>query len=234
LKPFDFEHVCVATRQRRGGRGRCLLLLALTLLLAGCRDPAGRLHDLGADVQEDQGGTTVTCQRTKNTNLILQRLPDLPHVRALVLNDTDVTDAGLQGLGELAGLESVTIGVGRQISNAGLAHLNRLQSLKELTLVGTHVTDEGLKEVAGLSGLRQLCVSNVSELGLRHLRHMPHLEHLQLRHAKVTPTGVQELQALRGLKSLTLVRCRISEADADELPRGLPNCRTTITRDQAE
>ncbi len=230
-RPARGEYTC----RRLRCRGRSLLVLATTLLMVGCRDPVARLHELGAEVTQDaHGGASVSCQRTKDTNAILKHLPDLGQVRSLVLNDTDVTDTGLRSLTELTGLETLTVGVGRRVTNAGLVHLVKLKNLKELALVSTRVTDEGMEQVADIGGLRQLCVSNVSDAGFQHLRKTTNLEHLELMHAEITHVGVQDLQALRRLKFLSLLWCRISDADLDDLKRGLPGCQLTVASDRAK
>jgi hypothetical protein len=183
--------------------------------------------------RDADGRFSVTCQRTKNTDKILKRVRQLAHVRSIVLNETDVTDRGLSGLAELTGLEALRIGVGRQITDAGLAELARLQDLKELALVGTRVTDEGMKHVAALRGLRQLSVSDVSDAGFHQLRQLAGLEQLELLRADITPAGVEDLQALRQLRSLALIGCHLSDANLDELRRGLPDCRMTVAADRA-
>lgn len=60
----------------------------------------------------------------------------LPHLKALYINDNQLTDAGLAAVPKLRSLEELNIGGGR-FSNAGLAQLANLPSLQYLLLWGT-------------------------------------------------------------------------------------------------
>jgi internalin A len=64
----------------------------------------------------------------------------------LVLNATQVTDAGLAHLSGLMTLERLTL-VATQVTDAGLAHLTGLTGLETLNLSETQVTDAGISEL---------------------------------------------------------------------------------------
>ncbi|MBC7856004.1 MAG: hypothetical protein IAF94_21455 [Pirellulaceae bacterium] len=76
---------------------------------------------------------------------ILQ-LPALANLKELSVNNTNLTDAGLERISWLPNLESLDLSH-TQVSDAGLVHLKRLANLKDLTLENTKITNAGVKEL---------------------------------------------------------------------------------------
>ncbi len=71
---------------------------------------------------------------------------------------------------------------GAKITDAGLKHLERLPSLRVLTLSDTQVSDAGLEHLKCLADLRLLDLrgTDVTDAGLQHLRGLPELSTLRL------------------------------------------------------
>ncbi|MCH8922033.1 MAG: hypothetical protein IIA67_02655 [Planctomycetes bacterium] len=94
----------------------------------------------------------------------------------------------------------------RNVTDAGLAHLNELKNLEELNLNDTQVTDAVLEHVKGLTNLRELYLAhtNVTDAGLDHLSGLKTLERLDLSHTKITDAGLEHLKGLRRLSHLDL------------------------------
>ena len=63
----------------------------------------------------------------------------------LDLSDTEVTDAGLEQLKGVTGLEALALGA--KVTDAGLEHLKGLTELTFLQLFGTKVTDNGVDKL---------------------------------------------------------------------------------------
>ncbi len=74
-----------------------------------------------------------------------EQSPGKPVIKVL-LSDTQITDAGLEHLKGLTGLQSLHLR-STQITDAGLEHLKGLVSLQRLNIHGTQVTDEGVKKL---------------------------------------------------------------------------------------
>src|SRR5206468_943094 len=70
--------------------------------------------------------------------------------KTLVLENTEVTDAGLARLRGSTLLETLSLG-GTRITDAGLEHLKTLNRLRRLYLFKTSVTDAGLTHLQGLT-----------------------------------------------------------------------------------
>jgi internalin A len=84
-------------------------------------------------------------------------LQAIPHVRQLILADTNITDAGIAEIAKfknLAALEQLNLS-NAGITDAAIVHLLALKNLKVLNLAGTKVTPAGiLKLRRALPGLR--------------------------------------------------------------------------------
>jgi len=80
------------------------------------------------------------------TDELMKCLEGLPEVTRLYLNDTIVTDAGLQYVAKLETLKTLSL-QGSLVTDAGLVHLENLQLLKRIDLRGTSITKEGVKKL---------------------------------------------------------------------------------------
>lgn len=89
-------------------------------------------------------------------------------VRCLELVASPASDDDVGRLKVLPNLEALLLD-GTQITNAGLPHLKHFKRLRILTLRGTAVTDEGLAELVELQRLEQvsLGLSQVTESGIQ-------------------------------------------------------------------
>jgi Leucine-rich repeat (LRR) protein len=97
---------------------------------------------------------------------------------------------------------------GGQVTDAALAHLNRLTGLQELYLDGSQITDAGLADLQGLIGLRWLWLNRT----------------------QITDDGLVHLQALTGLQELWLLRTQVTDAGPAQLRQALPNCQIKTGR----
>ena len=118
-----------------------------------------------------------------------------PRLKQLEIDDTQVSDAGLEPLSRFRELEDLRLS-GTRVTDAGLKHLAGMPNLKVLTLRQTNVTDAGLKHLAGMSNLEMLDLyqTNVTDAGLAHLECLHCLNYLRLFDTRVTAAGVANLQ----------------------------------------
>jgi hypothetical protein len=85
----------------------------------------------------------------------------------------------------------------KRITDAGLEHLRRLTGLETLELHGQQITDAGLERLKNLSRLQQLSLSGegITDAGLKHLEGLQQLRNLHLFQTRVTPAGIAALKA---------------------------------------
>jgi hypothetical protein len=136
----------------------------------------------------------VTVWRAGITDAGLAGLPRLPRLRAVLLSGcTNITDEGLAHLErakELVRLDLTDI----PIKGPGLRHLTGLKKLTYLDLAGTAIADPALAEVAAISQLEALVLTRtaVTDAGLAHLYGMKRLAYVSPG-AGVTRQGVADL-----------------------------------------
>jgi hypothetical protein len=98
--------------------------------------------------------------------------------------------------------------------------------LKELNLVGSHVTDAGLAVIKALPNLEVLDLGdNITDGGLEHLSGHPRLESLDLFGTQITDAGLQRLHELPRLQSIRFDERRISTKAVEKLKSAVPNLK---------
>lgn len=182
----------------------------------------------------------ISVEFTMFTDAGLHELSKIEPLRLLYVTNTDITNEGMQTIGEMKNLTKLKIAGNPQlndtgmaplanlskleylfayqnlgITDAGLQHLQGLDSLHEISLSTTGITDEGLKYLAGLKNLGKLEIANckITDDGLKHLYQAKTLQNLDLRQTNVTPEGVAALK-------WALPKCKIeSDFQAEMLNR---------------
>src|SRR5262249_21458981 len=151
----------------------------------------------------------------------------LEHVQGLKQLQTLFLDRG-RGHGTDFTISS-TLSVGRprrmHITDAGLAYLQKLTQLKELSLYGTEITDEGLVHLAPLQQLTSLDLdgTQVSDAGLRHLTSLKNLKALHLDQTQITDQGLLQLHDLTKLSDLTTRNTQVTQQGRQAFEAYAPN-----------
>ena len=131
----------------------------------------------------------------------LQGLPHLEHI----CTPYGLTDAEMAGIATLQTVNEMEI-VATKLTDAGLASLARLRNLQVLHLEGTPMmTDEGLKALATLPKLRHLRLSGpFTDKGWAYLAALPSLKVLWLETPNATEEGLRYLARTGSLERLCL------------------------------
>jgi hypothetical protein len=111
---------------------------------------------------------------TNISNTDLNALEGLHRLKYLDISETQIDDAGLVPLCRFTHLRSLWIEDCKKITDAGMAHLSCMTSLRRLRLNNTNITDEGLKHLENLERLEHLEVKrcwNITQEGIRKLQH---------------------------------------------------------------
>ena len=133
----------------------------------------------------------------KVTDAGVAHLRGLKHLKRILIDQSHMTDEGLQTLAELPELEHLKL-YRHSFSDAGLAHLKRATKLKTL-LIGSGtsgVTDAGLASLQGLTDLEELDVSGsmVTDAGLDGLRGLTKLKDVGVNGTSVTKEGLKHFR----------------------------------------
>ncbi|MEO2031090.1 MAG: leucine-rich repeat domain-containing protein, partial [Planctomycetaceae bacterium] len=176
--------------------------LLIPFVLVGCGAESGPPH---APLPKAQEAAVAALKKTFENLGGEVQLDRTGEVFMVVLNDTQITDAGLEHVRGLTSLETLALD-NTQITDAGLEHLKGLTSLDWLYLHNTQITDAGLERLKGMTSLTWIDISNtqITDAGLEHLSGLTSLEKLYLHHTQITDAGLEHLTGMTSLDSLAL------------------------------
>jgi internalin A len=109
--------------------------------------------------------------------------------------------------------------------------LEGMKNLRDLTLVGRHMSLDAMKHIGRLGSLEDLCFTcgregmPVTDDGLVYLRGLKRLRALELSGTRVTDKGMKYLMPLKELRDLGLLYTPVRQSDVRELVRSLPKLR---------
>ncbi len=163
----------------------------------------------------------------KKKGSVIKEDEDLSKVGRLDFSGERLTDAGLAHLKPLTSLKALSL-TGTQVTDAGLAHLKPLTNLQTLYLDGTQVTDAGLAHLKPLTNLLWLYLegTQVTDAGLAHLKPLTSLQVLYLEGTQVTDAGLAHLKPLTSLQTLSLTGTQVTDAGVKALKEHIPGCNT--------
>lgn len=140
----------------------------------------------------------------------LQRLRDLPALRALGLRDcSSLSNHGVEAVCEISSLKAVDITRCTRLTNASLQSLCKLPALERLTITGCRrMSKKALSRLSRVSSLRHLDIASLDWLtdeAAPVLSSLSNLEHLDVRHCPyITDALIDTVAALPRLKSLAV------------------------------
>lgn len=157
------------------------------------------------------------------TDAALKQLDGL-NVRALSIEGTQITNAGLQHLRALANLKSLRLWA-HQFTNASLEHVKNLTSLEALDLDGTETQGSGLRHLADLPKLQTLVLGPaVRDVDLEYLQDLASLQEVDLRACRqISDAGMAHIDTLSKLRAVWLPR-QVTDDGRNRLRQKLPNC----------
>jgi hypothetical protein len=164
------------------------------------------------------------------TDAEMAEIARLPALREMEIVGDRLTDAGLASLAKVARLDvlhlegtsmltdeglrtlagSTTLRhlrLSGPFTDAGMAYLAAMPSLKVLWLEAPKVTEEGLRLLSESKTLERLCVpwiDAVTDRGVEYLKAMPRLKALGIGNARGSDAGVMRLASLTNLEVLAL------------------------------
>ena len=148
-------------------------MLMLALVGAACVYlPYQRELQIARQVESVGGEVGVRfCGLDWTPNSVQVRLSFWNRISSVGLQDTQISDTGLESLKELTSLTYHYLN-NTKITDIGLENLKGLTSLTDLSRDNTKITDAGLEHLQGLSNLRRLFLGNtqVTDDDLKHLK----------------------------------------------------------------
>ncbi|MBW3541547.1 MAG: DUF433 domain-containing protein [Planctomycetes bacterium] len=151
-------------------------------------------------------------------------LGQLERLRELAANGSGFTDEGLAALRHLPNLRSLAI-EDTEITDKGLEHLALLRSLQSLDIQRcSRITDDGVRHLAALSGLERLDMdrTKVTGVGLAGFAESKNLEWLRLDGRMIDDEGLAVISTLKSLRALWMADLALSEMQLHDLLFDLP------------
>jgi len=155
----------------------------------------------------------------------IQRLRDPRRLQRLALRWANIGDEDLAVLARMPRLAELNLNE-TPVTDAGMNHVGQTHSLKMVELHHTKISDESLRDIARLSQLRRLRLSGtaIGDEGIRHLRGLESLSDLDLVHTKITDRALDDVASLSFLDRLDLSMTAVTEKGLGRLER-LPHLR---------
>jgi hypothetical protein len=156
------------------------------------------------------------------TSDMTRLMSELPSIREIHLDGTDIDDERLSQLPPFDGLRDLRL-TGTRITDNSAAWIASHADLRILYLDRTAITGEALKEIKKLRRLRALVLDStaIADEGLKELASHPTLWTLTLANNKMlTGEGIAKLQSLPCLQELYLSGTMLG----DEILEFLPKC----------
>lgn len=152
----------------------------------------------------------------------LEVIGQMKSLRVLGLNDTAVTDEGMQFLKDLK-LKEVHL-FRTKVGDAGLKVLAGMPSMGFLNLRDTRISDDAIGMLVGLDQLKKLDLSECNSPGVTdasgtHFAKMSNLADLNLWSTKFSDDGVKELTGLSNLTRLNLDNTKVTDVAIKELEK---------------
>lgn len=139
-------------------------------------------------------------------------IAQLPHLRSLVCQDTDASDAGWTALAASRSIEQVWGRRCHGLGGAGFRALSTMPRLRGLSVSCVHVGDDALATLPDFPALRELMPMGVPDAGYRHIARCRELSALLLMYCRdTTDAATAHIAALPALTRYFASYTRITD-----------------------
>lgn len=150
------------------------------------------------DVQREivpGGYGKVILGSTEITDKACVMLAQLPTLIELDIEDTDITDAGLQALAASKTLATINLRDVKKVTDDGVIALTKLPRLSGLYLGHTRVSDKALEAIGNCPKIDRLgfVKDKITDDGMKYLCNLPNLIGIDLSETEVTAEGLKHL-----------------------------------------
>ncbi|MCY2965058.1 MAG: SMI1/KNR4 family protein [Planctomycetota bacterium] len=134
---------------------------------------------------------------------------DAKGLTSVSLRYTRITDAGMTALADQTGILEFTVAPG--MTDAALASIANMKSLRRLNLENMSLQGDGLKYLTGMKELQSLSLfeSEIGEGALNYLPGLPELTQLNLNMTRVPDAALESLASITSLKDLSLGQSQV-------------------------
>ena len=146
-----------------------------------------------------------------------------PLLSSVKLQNIGVGDRGMQMITAALSLKELSV-IGSPMTDDGLSGISRANGLTRLTLMWCQIDGHGLEQLRGLDHLQllNLCGSPLDDAGLSHLPPLPSLTYVSLENTQVTDAGLLRLGDFPHLTGVGVDQKRVTRAGYEALRQRRP------------
>ncbi|PQO36577.1 hypothetical protein [Blastopirellula marina] len=132
------------------------------------------------------------------TDRSFSQLQKAKRLQSLTLSGTQMTDQSLRAIGQLTGLQHLSIGSSmaqRGVTSDGISQLKFHTAMTTLELTGSAIDDRSIETICSLPRLETLVLNNtaVTDQGIVPLKSASSLKHFYQGANSITPAGMQAI-----------------------------------------
>jgi len=160
----------------------------------------------------------------KLTNEGAAALAGLDNLSVLLLNETDLTDAAMQHVGQIKTLTHLE--VPKTIGDEGVAALAGLTELRELNLGYTTLTDKSMPHLLTMPKLETVYLTDtqITAKGLAGIHELKHLHTLGIVNTSIGDDAVPHIVKITQLKVLPATGTKLTHDGIRKIHAALPEC----------
>jgi hypothetical protein len=115
------------------------------------------------------------------------------------------------------------------VTPKGLWQLQKMPSLRHLSMAGPGVTDVHVRAIRPLRQIDvlELSDSSITDASMPRLRSFPMLVRLDLANTQITDAAIDDLATLTSLRYLNISNTKMTSGGIERLRRRLPRCELT-------
>jgi hypothetical protein len=139
-------------------------------------------------------------------------LSHLKRLKTLVISNTQLNDQGLMEIAQLEQLETLSLQWNEQITPQGWSALERMKSLKYLTIANDSFSIEGFKALESLTSLTEFKFTcwEVPAPGWKSLAKLQHVQKLEINSPAFNDLALTQVATMPALRELDLANCTLT------------------------
>ncbi len=170
--------------------------------------------------------SSINFSDTPVTDRSMQAVRGNVRLHTLILNNTAVTDKGLELLKHFSKINQLDLVGMNNITDAGIEAVAKQKSLRVVHINNTHVTDAGLAKLATISNLESMGMSHSDVTGkgfIEFLKQQPQLQRVSCGGVGLTDKDIQSMPEMKELVLLKIQNSSLTDACIPAIVKACPN-----------
>lgn len=169
---------------------------------------------------------SINFSDTPVTDRSMQAIRGNVRLHTLVLNNTLVSDKGLELVKHFSKISQLDLVGMNNITDAGMSAVANQKSLRIVHINNTHITDAGLAKLATIPNLESMGMSYSDVTGkgfLKFLKQEPQLQRVSCGGVGLTDKDIQSMPEMKDLVLLKIQNSSLTDAAIPAIVKACPN-----------